>query len=197
MLGSFTDTDFSPPPPICPSFPTQILIAGSEIPSKGFADFLQALLQIEQSEPDFPSLNCTFTGRRPTDPDAEKLLTHSVRSQFKFKGRVNDFVPFAKNFQLAIHPSRSESFGMAPLELMLAGIPTLVSSTGIIDQLNIPTSWVFEPHNPEELSAKLIQLWKNWPSTAPHLSEVQNKIRKRYHIAETAQQIAHFAKTAV
>jgi len=192
MLGSFTDADFSPPLPLNSSFPTQILIAGSEIPSKGFADFLQALLQIEQSEPDFPALDCTFTGNRPTDPHAEKLLAHPFRSQFHFKGRIDDFIPFAKNFQLAIHPSRSESFGMAPLELILAGVPTLVSTTGIIEKLNIPEAWQFQPQNPTELAVKITDLWKNWPQADPETSLIQSHIREHYHISQTAQQITDF-----
>lgn len=195
MLGSFTDTDFHPPHPKPSTFPTRILIAGSEEPRKGFADFLEALFLIEQSEPNFPALECVFTGAEPTDEQSASILKSPFRSQFHFKGRIDQFIDFAQDFDLAIHPSRSESFGMAPLELILAGIPTMVSTTGIIDQLNISPEWKFQPENPTELAEKLTSLWKNWPNLDPHIQEIQHHIRERYHISQTAQQVANFVKS--
>jgi len=192
MLGSFTDADFHPPQAKPSEFPTQILIAGSEEPRKGFADFLEALFFIEQSEPDFQALECVFTGEKPTDAQSATILQSPFRSQFYFEGRVDQFVNFAKNFNLAIHPSRSESFGMAPLELILAGVPTLVSTTGIIEKLNISQAWQFQPQNPTELAAKITALWKNWSQTDPETQLIQAHIREHYHISQTAQQIAYF-----
>jgi len=195
MLGSFTDSDFFPARPKPSTFPKQILIAGSEEPRKGFADFLEALFLIEQSEPNFPPLECFFTGAKPTDDQSTSILNSPFRSQLHFKGRIDQFVNFAQGFDLAIHPSRSESFGMAPLELILAGIPTLVSTTGIIDQLNIPDEWKFQPETPDELAKKLTHLWKNWSDIDPNLQMVQSHIRERYHINQTAQQIVDFVKS--
>lgn len=195
MLGSFTDSDFLPPHPTPAAFPTRILVAGSEEPRKGFADFLEALFLIEQSEPDFPALDCVFTGVEPTDEQCTSILKSPFRSQFHFKGRIDQFIDFAQDFDFAIHPSRAESFGMAPLELILAGIPTLVSTTGIIEELNIPSAWKFQPKKPAELAEKLTNLWKNWSKIAPDTQLIQAHIHEHYHISQTAQQIANFVIT--
>lgn len=188
MLGSFTDNDFHGPRPSCASFPQKILIAGSEEPRKGFSDFIETLRIIEAMEPDFPALDCVFTGEQ-TD-ELSQLITSDFRSSFTFAGRVNDFPTFARQFHLAIHPSRSESFGMAPLELLLAGVPTMISLTGITNALPLPTQWTFEPKNPNELASHLTQLWKQWPNLQLDISGIQEHLHKHYHISQTTEILA-------
>lgn len=190
MEGSFCDHECYPPKATPNTFPTKILIAGSEEPRKGFTDFIEALAIIEKEQANFPALECVFTGDRPSGEAVEKLLNHPFRSQLVFKGRINKFIDFARDFSLAIHPSRSESFGMAPLELILAGIPTMVSRTGVIDQLHLPNNWCFKPESPEELAERIIDLWKSWPDTGMDIPAQQTKLLANYHISRTTEQIA-------
>lgn len=193
MEGSFCDHELHPPVATPSSFPTKILIAGSEEQRKGFADFIEALSIIEDEHPDFPALECVFTGDKPSDENTEKLLHKTFRSQFTFKGRINAFVNFSRDFPLAIHPSRSESFGMAPLELLLAGVPTMASRTGVIDQLQLPDDWCFDPESPRDMAQRIVKLWQCWPETGLDLRATQIKLLKDYHISHTTDMIAKIA----
>lgn len=183
MLGSFADNDFYPTRFPAPSFPTKILVAGSEEPRKGFADVIEAIKHIEQTEPGFPAVEFVFTGDK-----TDELATHTgypFRCRFSFVGRVEEFADFARQFDLAIHPSRSESFGMAPLELMLAGVPTMVSATGIINAMPLASPWSFPPANPPAIAAHLVQIWKQWAEGICDIPNLQRHIRTHYHISAT------------
>jgi glycosyltransferase involved in cell wall biosynthesis len=61
-----------------------------------------------------------------------------MRSQFAFLGRVNGLSELVRGYDFAVHPSRMESFGLAPIEALLAGTPTLVSLTGEAGELGLP-----------------------------------------------------------
>ena len=184
LEGSFADEERHALVELPPQFPDSILVAGSEQPRKGFADLIDAIAIIEQEHPDFPSLTCVMTGHEPENANS------NLRSTFEYVGRINDFVHFARNFPLAIHPSRSESFGMAPLELLLAGIPTLVSRTGVIDQLNLPENWCFKPESPRDMADRIVKLWQSWPDTGLNIPKIQDQLLANYHISNTAGTIA-------
>jgi len=180
----FTEDEFHSPKPPPAGFPDRILVIGSEAPRKGFTDFIEALDLIESNHRDFPGLHCDFTGTEPAD--AGDLLARPRRSSFKFLGRVDGFAKLVRGYDLAIHPSRAESFGMAPLEAILAGVPTLVSTTGIIASLPFPDSWAFPPKSPPEIATRLAHLWKQWNVSPLDLAALQSEIRARFHIDHTA-----------
>jgi len=186
----FAEEEFREPKGLAPHFPGKIFVAGSEEPRKGFSDFFEALLQVEKENPEFPGWDCHLTGKRPGDETSQGLLNQPFRSRFTFLGRVNDFIGAASEFDLAIHPSRAESFGMAPLELILAGIPTLVSITGVIEKLEMPEAWKFPPGDPAALASCLGNLWRSWPDVSPETQSIQDQIREEYHIDKTAFSVA-------
>jgi len=180
----FCEEEFFPPVPFPSVFPSRILVVGSESPRKGFGDFIEALDLIESREPAFPGLRCDFTGTIPVG--LESLVARPRRSQFIFLGRVEGFAKLVRNYPLAIHPSRAETFGMAPIEAMLAGVPTMVSATGIAATLPLPTTWIFEPASPKKIAERLTELWRRWVDHALDVAAVQQHIRACYHIDHTA-----------
>ncbi|GAA5495487.1 hypothetical protein Rhal01_01662 [Rubritalea halochordaticola] len=187
-LEGFNEEEFdNNHPPLSTSFPHHILLAGTSSPAKGFPDFLKALAEVEQTRADFPSLHCTFTCEMPSDPEFMELLSNPFRSKLNFQGRVDGLSTVSTNFDFAIHPSRRETFGMAPLELMLSGIPTLCSDTGILGSLGLPDEWLFPIEDPSSLAQRLIHWFDNWPSLASHLAEVQTAIRHQFHINNTSK----------
>lgn len=186
----FAENEFLPPKNLPDQFPKRIFVAGSEEPRKGFQDFFEAIYLLEKKHPNFPGLECHLTGNKPENEAMQGYSKKPFRSQFNFLGRVNDFIETASAFDLAIHPSRAESFGMAPLELILAGIPTLVSSTGVVEKLDIPETWKFPPSNVQALADCLENLWQTWPELSPEIHSIQKQIRQSYHIEHTTSQIA-------
>lgn len=188
MLGSFSDGDMLPAPELPQTMPTRILIAGSEEPRKGFQDFIRALRIVEQKEPLFPALDIVLTGKK--SHALEQLTQSGFRSQFEFIGRVDTFQAFVRNFQLAIHPSRAETFGMAPFELILAGVPTMLSSTGSAPTLPVRAPWIFPVESPDILADHMIQIWKNWLNVRPDMRMLQNSILDTYPVSASANALA-------
>jgi glycosyltransferase involved in cell wall biosynthesis len=181
----FCEEEFYPPLPWSDAFPRRLLVIGTEAPGKGFTDFIEALDLIESENPSFPSLECDFTGTVPVG--VEKLLGKNRRARFRFIGRVNDFSSLVRGYSLAIHPSRAETFGMAPIEAILAGVPTLVSEAGIVESLPIPPEWRFPPRTPTALAQRMSALWQNWQGNRFDLSALQRSIRATHHIDQTTE----------
>jgi len=178
----FAGEELHQPLPWQAEFPERLLVIGSEKPRKGFTDFIHALDLLEEKYPEFPALQCDFTGGMPDDA---LLMKKPRRAHFRFLGRVNEFVQLVRKYPLAVHPSRAETFGMAPLEAMLAGVPTLLSVTGAADQLDIPGIWKFPPSQPEQIAARLEALWLDWPEDGTDLENLQLGIMERFHIDQT------------
>lgn len=185
FVEGFSDDEYQPFPIIRPEFPDRLLIIGSEEPRKGFADFIEAIDRVEARHPDFPALQCDFTGNAPETTGASASPIR--RAHFSFIGRVERFSELLQNYQLAVHPSRAETFGLAPLEAILGGVPTLVSATGVIPQLDPPHEWQFPPCDPCALAERMEQLWKHWPEPVDGMKAFQSKIRESYHIERTGR----------
>lgn len=184
--GFTTQELFSHPPNLPKKFPNKVLIVGTADPAKGFSDFFNALAQVESNNPDFPALECVFTSQQPDDPESTQLLSRPTRSNFSFIGRVNGLREFAHDFDFAIHPSRQETFGMTPIELILAGVPTLSTETGILGSIDLPASWLTSPSSPHLLATK-IELWHSqWEQQTSYLADIQENLRRRFDIRDTA-----------
>lgn len=181
----FEESEFQPWKPLPPACPKRLLLIGSEAPRKGFTDFIEALQAFEHQRPDFPGWICDLTGSRTDAIDA--LLAKPMRSQFHFLGRIEGFPARVREYEFAIHPSRSETFGLAPIESILAGTPTLLSSTGVAAELSLPSSWTFPPGNIAALTERMEFIWESWPPI--DLAAIQAEIRARFHINHTASAV--------
>jgi glycosyltransferase involved in cell wall biosynthesis len=180
----FAEAEFHAPVEVSKAFPARWLVLGSEAPGKGFEDFIEALDILACGFPDFPSLQCDFTGSAPPLPG---LLARPRPHHLNFLGRVENIIAVIKDHAIVIHPSRGETFGIAPLEAMLAGVPALASQTGIIPRLGLPQAWVFPPRDPRAIAERMVDLWKNWPPPANHIPRVQQTIRESFHIDKTSR----------
>lgn len=183
----FGDDEFHPPRELPREFPTRLLVIGTEDPGKGFPDFIQALDWIESRHPEFPSLCCDFTGSPPEG--IRTLLARTRRARFRFLGRLEDLDHRLRDYPLAVHPSRAETFGLAPIEAVLAGTPTLASATGVFGKLDFLERWRFPPQDSKALARKLVEIWKTWPNCYLNLGEIQANLRTSFHIDHTAQAI--------
>lgn len=180
------DDEFLPPKDKPGEFPAQVLVAGSEVARKGWADWVMALDRLEAADENF-RLDCDFTGTRPDPSRNDCQLGRARRSQFRFLGRVEGFRELVRNYDLVIHPSRHESFGLAPIEVLAAGVPLLSSRAGAIAQVQADKNWLFEPGNINDLADTLGTLRTQWRSIDPSLGELQQRIRSRFSASQMAQ----------
>lgn len=179
FVEGFLKDEFLPVPAARPRFPSRILVAGSEEPRKGFQDFLTALELLRRNHPKFALEEVVFTGQPPAAA-VPRLDCH-----LEFAGRISDFIPFARQFDFAVHPSRHETFGLAPLELIISGVPTLATATGCLDESLLPPSWLVPPASPPDLARALLDWQKHWPDRRARLPGTVDTIRERYDLETT------------
>lgn len=168
------------PKSIPPDFPSKILIAGNESPNKGWPDLVQAIDELEKNS-QFPSLEFDFTGEQTAS-----FFQKNRRAKFNFISRGKNFTELVREYDLVIHPSRAETFGLAMIETLAAGVPLLCSRVGIIEKIQKNKTLLFEPNNSSDLACKLQALWEKWSSIDFQLEECQNLIRKQFLIDHIA-----------
>ncbi len=92
---------------------------------------------------------------------------HRLDSGVEFHGRTPQEVMFPallKECHIFLHPSREESFGMAPLEAMALGIPTVggANSGGVPYVLGYGEDGLLvDIQNAQAISGKLDELWRD------------------------------------
>lgn len=174
--------------------PLKILVIGSEDPRKGWIDIVAAMRLIEQ-EQGSPSLQLDFTGRNPQTCGNDIGIDRLVHTRCSFLGRVEKFRDLVSGYGLVINPSRAETFGMAAVEVLAAGVPLLSSRTGIMEEIQTSDEMLFAPARPEELAAKLRNLLANWTKVDFGVAHAQRRIRERFMIDDAASSVASVYRT--
>jgi glycosyltransferase involved in cell wall biosynthesis len=170
-------------------FPDRLLVIGTSARSKGWPDFTDAL-SILQQKMNLPFTQVDFTGTGP-DPASNELKLHRLKGlRFNFVGKVEDFKGFVRNYDLVVNPSRGESFGMAALEVLAAGVPLLSSRTGVIGQVIERGCMLFDPNDPQSLADSLKYVIANWPALETEIEGCQERILLKFDIGRSAESLS-------
>lgn len=144
---------------------SRILVLGSIIPRKGWQDLVEALLLLESRLPSGPLPEIHFLGDLLGCDPVETLGTCRLqRFKTTFLGVDENYRDRLRQYALAVHPSRSESFGMAALECVAAGVPLLAAATGLIPEFIPLSSFLFPPQQVPVLADRLEPLFKSPPA---------------------------------
>jgi len=173
--------EFEAPKPKIQALPKRVLVIGSALAWKGWADLTDALFLLEQ-EKVMPPLQFDFTGEEPSESANDLKLARLSVVCCKFIGRVEAFRDLVRSYDLVINPTRMESFGMAAIEVLAAGVPLLSSRTGVIEQVQKTKEMLFPPSRPDVLAAALRHLLTNWKTIDFGASRAQEYIRDRFLI---------------
>jgi glycosyltransferase involved in cell wall biosynthesis len=179
LHDGINEADFFPPKTKMTDFPRRILVVGSESHYKGWADLAQAVDLLEEDD-GFPALTFDFTGNAPEPRLNDMHLERRRRATFNFIGRSEKFAELVRQYHLVIHPSREESFGMAPIEILAAGVQLLSSRVGVIEKIRKRSEWMFAPRRPEELAERIRFLHDHWAEIIVDTGDCQEEIRKRF-----------------
>ena len=166
--------EFLAPKPPPAKFPERILVIGSALDWKGWEDAVRVFSN-------FPSLKLCFTGARPAGI--------AENPNYKFLGRVESFRELVRGFDLAVNPSWHESFGMAALEVLAAGVPLFSTRSGVVPQVLTDPRWLAAPRDIGDMAQKLNALAAGWPATALDVAAAQRCIREKFLIGNTAQKL--------
>jgi glycosyltransferase involved in cell wall biosynthesis len=180
--------DYAPVKPKSESFPDKILVIGCGSASKGWADLTEALYLLQQRG-ELPCRQWDFTDAQP-DPSADPLGLKRLKiGKFRFLGRAEQYRDLVREYDLAIQPSRRESFGMAAIEVLFAGVPLFSTRVGVIEQVLDVSEFLVAPGQPKALAEALRQLIREWPHLDPGVERAQEKIRSRFMIDHTAHRL--------
>jgi glycosyltransferase involved in cell wall biosynthesis len=176
--------EFAPPKPKAPRPPDRILVIGSALDWKGWADLTEALYLLER-EKALPPTTFDFTGDEPVASANNLKLSRLVSMHCNFLGRVEAFRDLVRGYNLVINPTRMESFGMAAIEVLAAGVPLLSSRAGVIDQVQQNPELLFPPHDPPALAAALKNVLERWTEIDFELDRCQDNIKRLFFIENT------------
>jgi hypothetical protein len=180
--------EFASPKPKSREFPRRILVVGSPLDWKGWADLTEAIFQLE-SAGELPELEFDFTGVRPDPAKNDLRLARLTRVRCNFLGRVEQFPALVRAYDLVINPTRMESFGMAAVEVVALGVPLLSSRTGIIEQVIRQPEFLFAPSQPAALALALQNLMRRWREVTFDTETGQANIKTRFLVDHAVQKL--------
>ena len=181
-------SEFDTIKPKAAQFPQRILAIGSALDWKGWADLTEALY-ILQEKKRLPELTFDYTGDQPDPTKNDLKLARLKTGQHNFIGRVEGFKALVRGYDLVINSTRMESFGMAAVEVLAAGVPLLTSRTGIIEQVQEDARFLFHPYKPTELAERLEHLIGHWPSLEIDIAKAQTNIRNKFTVDTAVQKL--------
>jgi glycosyltransferase involved in cell wall biosynthesis len=118
-----------------PSGPLKLLVFGQVIARKRIHDLVPIVQYLKRRH---PLLTVYVAGRRYPQSDYDRRLMRAVQSEgleknFRFYGDVNHArrLRLCQKAHIGLSLSDSETFGLAPLEMMAAGLPVVLTETGI------------------------------------------------------------------
>ncbi len=182
--GIYAD-EFLPSKQNTPTLPRRVLIVGSPLDWKGWADLTAALHLLEIKGVTLPE-EFDFTGVRPDAATNDLKLERHTKIRCNFLGRVEGFRDLVRSYDLVINPSRMETFGMAAIEVLAAGVPLISSRTGVIEQVLTNPDVLFMPRNPDSLARTLEDVLGRWREIDFGVANAQQAIREKFLIDVTA-----------
>lgn len=169
-------------------FPRRILVVGSGLRWKGWADLTEALHLLERSG-GLPPTQFDFAGGTLNQVESDLGIDRLRSMHCNFLGRVEGFRDLVLQYDLVINPSRMETFGMAAVEVLAAGVPLLSSRTGIIEQVLEQQEMLFDPGLPESLARALTHLADNWGRMDFGVARAQEHLRENFLIDYAAESV--------
>jgi glycosyltransferase involved in cell wall biosynthesis len=166
------DKEFFPPKKRSLFFPKRILIIGNPHPNKGWNIALEALEMFNKKYPNVIK-ELYFTGI-PKDKENFKSI-NNIKYIFK---KYDNLSVKARKFDLVISPSKYESFGLANVETLAAGVILLASKRGVVKDI-LPKEFLFEP-NKYELFKRLEYIFRYWSNLNFDLDIIQNIIKTKF-----------------
>jgi glycosyltransferase involved in cell wall biosynthesis len=157
--GLDTDWPHTAPPHIEPDSTPYLLFVGNVKPNKNLSLLLRAFAEVQHRIPHRLILAGKLHGFGTND-EAVLRQAQSFGDRIRFAGEVHDPVlqHLYAGASALVLPSLYEGFGLPLLEAMSLGCPVLASTAGSLPEIAGNAALYFNPHSPEELAARLLQL---------------------------------------
>lgn len=152
---------------------------------KGVDTLLQALPAVTEG---FPDCRCRIAGDGPDKAALQaRAQALGVDDHIDWLGEVHDPQAFFGTLQVYVHPAITESFGLAPLEAMSAGLPTIASRGGALPEIiDENVDGLLFPVGDEKACARdLIRLLSD-ASLRGRIAEAGKKRARHFDVAKLA-----------
>jgi glycosyltransferase involved in cell wall biosynthesis len=169
-----------------PSFPDRVLVLGSPLDWKGWADLTGALYRLGERG-QLPDARFEFTGDKPDPARNDLQLDRLPIDTCRFIGHKKNFRDVVRTYDLVINASWHETFGMAAVEVLAAGVPLVSSQTGVMGHLQTNDRFMYPPRDVNRLTELLTGLITDWLSCDPDLAGCQQRIRDRFLIGHSVK----------
>jgi N-acetyl-alpha-D-glucosaminyl L-malate synthase BshA len=163
VIPNFVDTErFSPSPDPAPPDGEPVLFHVSNFRAvKRVPDAVEVLARVRKHLPATLVLVGDGPERRATDLRARAL---GVERWVRFAGRMEDFVGELRRASAFLLPSESESFGVAALEALSAGVPVFGYRVGGLPELVTPeVGRLVEPLDVDALASAVVEVLGDAP----------------------------------
>jgi glycosyltransferase involved in cell wall biosynthesis len=172
-------------------------IAARLIKWKGQRELIAAASQLQGIHPD---LHVMILGADVPDyrADLERMAREGgIAGRVHFGGYQKDVRPFLREFDVFVHPSYCEPFGLAIVEAMAMRRPVIACNTGGVPEIitHGKDGWLVEPQSSEQVAEALTALLQD-PGLRRRIGEAAREtVRARFlprH--QCARAVQHYAK---
>jgi glycosyltransferase involved in cell wall biosynthesis len=182
------DEEFLPPKARSEHPPRRMLVLGSPLVWKGWRDVVDAIVILEAHGNNL-DVAFDFTGDVPNPASNDLKIERVKNTALNFLGHSEKFRDLVRSYDLVINASRMETFGMAAIETLAAGVPLLSSRVGVIDRVQTKPEMLFPAGDAQALAKRIDTLLSDWGKMDFDLPAIQSKIRSQFHIDRAAGQL--------
>lgn len=166
---------------------------------KGHEEFLLAARELVEK---YDNLKFMIVGEpsRGEDEYAAKIknlaMEYRLSDKVIFTGYRSDTPDILSAMDIFAFPSHSEAFGIALVEAMAMGLPTVCSaSDGVLDiAVDHQTSYLFEKQNASQLAAKLALLIEQPEKRLMFGKNARERVEKLFDIEHLTDKVIEFYK---
>jgi len=165
----------------------KIIITGTLVIKKGIFQLMKAWNFVNEK---FPNAELVIYGKGKIKRLKQLLNEKSSETVF-FKGHVsrNELFQELSNATMAIFPSYSECFALAPLEALVVGCPIINTSRSSGKELvtDKENGSLINPDNVEEIANKIIELIENQDLQKKYSIKGREKVIAEFNIVNSAK----------
>ena len=156
----------------------------------------QTLIRAMHRLRDRQGLFVAFAGDGPTLPECRRLAEHlDIAGRVTFLGNRDDIPSLIAASEIGVQASRSEAFGIAPLEMMAAGLPVVVSDTGGLKDLASDDAAAIFPPGDDATLADIIAKILDDTVYRRDLSDHGRQRSQAFDIKDTARRLLDIYKS--
>jgi len=159
---------------------------------KGQIDAIEALARVV---PDFPNTNLFFVGAGRDEAALKDAVSrHGLSNQIHFLGQRLDVHRVLGGFDACLHPAHHEGLGIAVLEAMAAGLPTIAARVGGIPEFvhDGETGWLTEAADVDGIAEAMKSVLKDRVRAAEVARDGQAFVRANYDIGAAVQAYSRY-----